>query len=134
EDRQADLRRQLAELHGRRGDGRGRAEADRREPGRRRRRVSTMPPDDVRIPDVVGNIEAWRAWKLVGNPRVPRLMSVTAAAYGVDTVNAIWPTRRWYEAHCPHGHTVTIPDESCTCGIYAARDREQLIELNYGAY
>jgi hypothetical protein len=92
-------------------------------------------PSDVRIPDVVGEVSGWRAWRLVGTSKTPRLMSVTATDFRVDHVDAIWPTNRWYTAACPHGHVAgQIPVESCKCGIYAARDRDQLIKLGYGVY
>lgn len=93
-----------------------------------------LPPADLRIPDVVGEVVGWRAWKRVGSMMVPRLMSVTATSFSVTHVDAIWPTNRWYEAQCPHGHTGNVPVEGCKCGIYAARDRDQLIALGYGVY
>jgi len=92
-----------------------------------------LPPADLRIPDVVGEVSGWRAWKRVGSILVPRLMSVTATSFSVEHSDAIWPTNRWYRAQCPHGHT-DVPTEGCKCGIYAARDRDQLIALKYGNY
>jgi hypothetical protein len=93
--------------------------------------MTTMPDD--RIPDVMGEVVGWRAWQVVGTLKLPRLMSVNAArTVGHD--DAIWPTRRWITARCPHGHVEEIPVEGCTCGLYAAASREQLIQLRYGAY
>jgi hypothetical protein len=90
---------------------------------------------NLQVPDYIGEIVGWRAWKRVGSILTPRLMSVTAARFGVDHVDAVWPTNRWYLATCPHGHKVTeVPVEGCKCGIYAAKTREQLIDLNYGVY
>lgn len=91
-------------------------------------------PGDVRIPDVVGEVTGWRAWQRVGTLMVPRLMSVTATRFGVDHVEAIWPTNRWFLARCPHGHYANVPVEGCKCGIYAAKTREQLVDLRYGVY
>jgi hypothetical protein len=89
----------------------------------------------IRIPDYLGEVSGWRAWKRVGTPAVPRLMSVTATSFSVEHVDAIWPTNRWYDAQCPHGHKGDeIPSEGCKCGIYAARDRDQLVSLGYGVY
>ena len=88
---------------------------------------------DLRIPDVMGEIGGWRAWQIVGTLAVPRLMSVNAASR-VGANDAIWPTNRWYYARCPKGHSSEIPVEACSCGLYAARDREHLIKLSYGAY
>ena len=39
----------------------------------------------------------------------------------------------WFDAKCAKGRS-EIPDEGCCCGLYAARDRQHLIELQYGAY
>lgn len=89
--------------------------------------------DGVRVPDVVGEIVGWRAWQVVGTMRLPRLMSVNAA-HTVGHDDAIWPTRRWITARCPRGCVEEIPNEMCTCGLYAAASREQLIQLRYGAY
>jgi hypothetical protein len=91
--------------------------------------------DGIRIPDVVGEITGWRAWQRVGTISVPRLMSVTATAFRVKHLDAIWPTDRWFYAQCPNGHVKgQIPAEGCKCGIYSARDRDHLVALNYGAY
>lgn len=92
---------------------------------------------DERMPDVLGEIIAWRAWQIVGTEQTPRLASVTAlttwtrADSGVD---AIWPTRRYFLARCPRGHIENLPIESCSCGLYAAKTREHLMDLGYGAY
>jgi hypothetical protein len=97
--------------------------------------MSGLPdlPDRVRVPDVVGEVSGWRAWKVVGTKAVPRLMSVTQSAHGMG-VNAIWPTGRWFQATCPKGCIEGLPVEGCSCGIYAAKSREQLVSLGYGVY
>lgn len=86
-----------------------------------------------RVPDVIGEMIGWRAWQLVGSVRVPRLMSINAAGR-VGHDDAIWPTKRWYTAKCPNGHIENIPVEGCSCGLYAAKTREHLVSLRYGAY
>lgn len=89
---------------------------------------------DLRIPDRLGEVSGWRAWQIVGTLATPRLMSVNAAGR-VGHDDAIWPTNRWFYARCPKGHTTDIPVEpGCSCGLYAARDRDHLIKLAYGAY
>ena len=92
---------------------------------------------DLRVPDVLGEIIAWRAWELVGTEQTPRLASVTALRIW-KTVDgepmAIWPTDRFFLARCPNGHVEGVPVESCSCGLYAAKDMQQLIRLGYGAY
>jgi hypothetical protein len=92
---------------------------------------------EIRIPDMVGEVIAWRAWELVGTEQTPRLASVTALTTWSGRgqgVEAIWPTDRFFLARCPNGHVEEIPVEDCSCGLYAARDVQQLIGLGYGAY
>ena len=80
----------------------------------------------VPIPDRFGEVIGWRAWKVMGPPRHPRLFSVT---WG----NTLWPTREWTVAQCRRGHT-DVPMEGCSCGLYAARTREHLVGLGYNVY
>jgi hypothetical protein len=89
---------------------------------------------EPRVPDVAGEALGWRAWQLVGTLKVPRLMSINAAGHAVSHEDAIWPTKRWFIAMCPRGHIEDIPVEGCSCGLYAARDREHLVKLAYGSY
>jgi hypothetical protein len=87
--------------------------------------------NDFQIPDLVGEIVGYRAWGVTRVGRIARLTSVIQQA-------GIWPTNRMLLAKCPgssdgdQGHVV--PDEACSCGIYAARDRDHLLELGYGQY
>lgn len=88
-----------------------------------------------RAPDMLGEVIAWRAWRVIGTPKLPMLSSVSVRA-------CIWHPDRWTLAECrvrglqlgrcpnPAGDG-RIPSESCTCGLYAARDREQLVHLGY---
>jgi hypothetical protein len=85
------------------------------------------------VPDVIGEIVAYRAWRIVGPPQTPRLKSVTFS--GGD--DQIWPTNRWFPALCG-GHSVcqrekngTIPGVRCSCGLYAARSMEHLMSMGY---
>lgn len=82
---------------------------------------------ELRVPDVVGEIVGWRAWKIIGSEREPRLFSVTNST--------LWVPGEWIEAVCSRGHTSEqIPHEGCACGIYAARTREHLLEMSYNRY
>jgi hypothetical protein len=86
---------------------------------------------DARVPDFTEEATGFRAWKLVGPRRSPRLASVTWSEGGAPF---IWPARRWTFAKC-RANCGDIPGERCTCGIYAARTRAHLIgELGYAAY
>jgi hypothetical protein len=88
---------------------------------------------ELQVPDVFGEIVGWRAWKVIGDrPTVfPMLASVTHG-------HTIWHPGYWTEAdcfgrpECDRSHDGRIPGESCTCGLYCARTRAQLIGLRYG--
>jgi hypothetical protein len=77
--------------------------------------------------DVVGEVRAWRAWKIGGTTEHPRLFSVVHDTY--------WPNREWNVADCPnrsrHAADAVIPVETCSCGFYAAKDMAQLMQLGY---
>lgn len=90
------------------------------------------------VPDEIGEVIAWRAWELVGTPQTPRLASVTALSSWSrkgEGHEAIWPTRRFFLARCTgRQHLTGIPVDDCSCGLYAAKTMDQLIQLGYGAY
>lgn len=90
--------------------------------------------EDLRIPDVVGEISGYRAWRVEWCGRVPRLFSINAHTHSVDLDDAMWPAARWFEAKCNKCTPDEIPDEHCSCGLYAAKTIEQLVGLHYGAY
>lgn len=87
------------------------------------------------VPDVLGEIIAWRAWKVIGgNERLPMLSSVTHQT-------TIWHPAHWTFADCGGSKTCRrggsldgrVPGEECSCGLYAAKTREQLVaRLGYG--
>jgi hypothetical protein len=93
-----------------------------------------METSDVRVPDVLGEVIGWRAWRVIGgNVKLPMLASVTHG-------NTIWHPDRWTLATCGRtSHTcrrpgyagVSVPGEGCSCGMYAAKSREQLLKLGY---
>lgn len=76
-------------------------------------------------PDLVEEIVGFRAWRFelgsILRPE-PRLYSLTN--------DFRWPTNAWTIAKCRT--CKDIPGEKCSCGIYAARDREHLWEIGYG--
>lgn len=88
------------------------------------------------IPDIIGEITAFRAWRIVESIRYGvHLESVVAYGGGER-----WPRDDWMRAHCA-GHygwcqlltteaqrrgRQRVPGVGCTCGIYAARDRAHL--------
>jgi hypothetical protein len=87
--------------------------------------------NNLQTPDLVQEIVGYRAWGVTHVGRIARLTSVIQP-------ESIWPTNRMLLAKCPsnpdadEGHPV--PNERCSCGIYAAIDRDHLLELGYGQY
>lgn len=79
---------------------------------------------------VLGETLGWRAWNVIAEDSPhPRLVS---ASHGT-----MWPTNRWTAATCGNGSFCAgstdgrIPGESCSCGLYAARDLEHLLSMHY---
>jgi hypothetical protein len=78
-----------------------------------------------RAPDVVGEVVAYRAWYAdLRWDREARLVSFNGA---------VWPCDAWLVAECAHDGCDT-PGEHCSCGIYAARDREHLLRMAYNRH
>lgn len=81
-----------------------------------------------RVPDHLGEIVAFRCWYVqTSRLRPPVLLSLTTGTK--------WPHNDWLRATCSALGDDGVPHEynpategSCTCGIYAARDRRQLSE------
>jgi hypothetical protein len=88
---------------------------------------------DDRIPDVIGEVVGWRAWKVVGGLTFPLLASVTHAG-------TVWHPDRWTLGTCngdlecrrrAENPDAYVPGEHCSCGLYAASTRAQLVKLGY---
>jgi hypothetical protein len=83
---------------------------------------------DVEIPDLVGPIIGWRAWSVERIGAIARLRSVVYD-------KTLWPPHRYLVATCDdEGPDHVVPEEHCSCGIYAALNRSMLVEMAYGAY
>ena len=84
----------------------------------------------ARIPDAIGEVIGWRAWKLTETPQGLRLRSATR--------DDLWLPEQPMEAHCPKDHskepTPGVPGDSCTCGLYAARAKNHLLSMGYNMY
>lgn len=86
-----------------------------------------------RVPDVLGEIIGWRAWRVIGAR--PERLPMLASATFQDT---IWHPGYWTVANCGGRDECRrsldggVPGENCTCGMYAAKDRSQLVDLAYG--
>jgi hypothetical protein len=85
-------------------------------------------PGDLRIPDVVGEITAYRAW-FVDNSRIlrgPRLVS--------RVMDTVWPPGEWLCGICPSEGELPGPmphEGEHGCGVHGARSWRQLHQLGY---
>jgi len=86
--------------------------------------------NEIVVPDVVGEITGYRAWKVIGSLKLPMLASVTHSG-------TIWHPDRWTYATCGDDLAChrcedgRVPGEGCSCGLYAARDRAHLSTMSY---
>lgn len=81
----------------------------------------------------LGETLGWRAWSVIAErTRAPRLKSATHGT--------MWPTNRWTlgtcgsALECGRSGDGWCPGESCSCGLYAAKDLEQLLGLGYARW
>jgi hypothetical protein len=88
---------------------------------------------ELAVPDLVREVVAWRAWRVIGGVKLPMLASATHG----DT---IWHPDRWTYATCCDRDACLrssdgkVPGERCSCGMYAANTRKRLLELGYNRY
>ena len=75
---------------------------------------------DVRVPDGIEPITAYRVWRGDLFLRLHSLNNETQ-----------WEPGRWASAYCPRSRH-TAPDEDCTCGLYAAKDIDLALVLAAG--
>jgi hypothetical protein len=76
------------------------------------------PRFDVDPPLFIEPVEGWRAWVLDRVDGRLRLRSLTRTDH--------WPARDAMVATCFAHRAWTVPDERCTCGLYATSSPEQL--------
>lgn len=74
-------------------------------------------------PDLIDEIVAFRGWQLEQGWRRVELTSLVVGRF-------VWPADAWTIAECGAGCS-DIPNEACSCGIYAARDRAHLHRIGY---
>ena len=80
---------------------------------------------DLGTPDLIGPLIGWRAW---GIERIDTVVRLRSLVFG----EALWPPQQYLLATCPdEGPDHLVPNEDCTCGIYAASDRATLLEMGY---
>jgi hypothetical protein len=82
---------------------------------------------EVAIPDVAGEIIGGRAWKVE--------FDVGSQSYQLKSATRtfVWPKKTWAVATCSvKGHAP--PHEKCSCGLYAAKTRAQLLDMHYHVY
>jgi hypothetical protein len=68
----------------------------------------------------------WRAWRLERRRNGLRLISLTR--------NDAWPARTAMRARCDLAAHDPAPSVGCSCGLYAAREPEDLPQAGVGAY
>jgi hypothetical protein len=86
----------------------------------RARRRTRAGVEDLRVPDGIEPITAYRVWRGDLFLRLHSLNNETQ-----------WEPGEWASAHCPRsGHDA--PDEDCTCGLYAAKDLDMALVLAAG--
>ena len=91
--------------------------------------VGDLEPE-IEVPDSVEPVSAWRAWRVIEWGGELRLQSMGAGGRMADV---IWTPSRAMEAKCSRGKH-TPPSENCSCGFYAARDRNHLTSMAYHYY
>lgn len=84
---------------------------------------------DFKVPDIAGWVPGWRAWGVPASGDVPILHSVTFS-------DLVWTPREVVEASCQRGKKGghQPPEEACSCGLYAAKDLDHLMSMNYHRY
>jgi hypothetical protein len=75
------------------------------------------PRGDMRVPDAIEPIVAYRAWVVDPDLQVLSLNRRTT-----------WAPGEWATARCPRGRH-SAPGEECTCGVYASKDLNIAIAL-----
>ena len=82
----------------------------------------------LRVPDVAAEILGFRAWYVDTSSTLdpPKLVSMTHTTF--------WPHRDWLYAECAYCEGTDIPNEDCSCGIYAAVNRPHLTQLGYNTF
>lgn len=79
------------------------------------------------VPDLIQEIVAYRAWQVVLLNGVVTLKSVTRTSH-------VWLPDEWTYADCTKKHADGVPAKGCTCGLYAAKDRNHLLSMSYHRY
>lgn len=85
----------------------------------------------IEVADSIGEVIGWRAWDVVDTPDGVRIKSQGAGGAGA---NDLWNPGEVLSARCAKGNGHRSPDEGCTCGFYAAANREHLTTLSYHRY
>jgi hypothetical protein len=81
----------------------------------------------VVVPDAVGVVIGWRAWKVALSGGEPRLRPMTRIGC---CAGPWWPAGHPLEAMCPTLRHAA-PVAGCTCGVHAAASYDLLDELGF---
>jgi hypothetical protein len=89
-----------------------------------------LPEAGFQVPDVVGCVLGWRAWRV--DMKVPDFE--TAPKMWSATFGYYWAPRRYAEAECDSCSAdggVGVPGEHHGCGFYSAKTLEHLMSMGY---
>jgi hypothetical protein len=76
------------------------------------------------VPDMMEEIIGWRAWAVEQRGDELELRSTTWTF--------VWPKKAWAVATCAvQTNRHNPPGEKCSCGLYAATSRDQLLAMRY---
>ena len=89
-------------------------------------RDSTQEAATAGIPDLIGPVLGWRAWRVDEWCAGVSLVSVTC--------DYVWSPDGWNVADCWRTGLHVAPAEHCTCGFYSARSRAHLVTTEYPLY
>jgi hypothetical protein len=93
--------------------------------------METHVAKEIEIPDMVGEIIGWRAWRV-------NVMSLDGQSVRLQSVTkrTAWLPNQWLHAKCEVGRhpDAKVPVKSCSCGIYAAKHRPHLTGMHYHVY
>lgn len=90
----------------------------------------------MEVPDVFGEPTGWRAWFIYQSGSMVRLASLHSG----HQKECIWTPGQWMVSECSKADELhrrmgqRLPVEGCSCGFYAAIDRDHLVALGYNRY
>lgn len=98
--------------------------------------VALANPDPNLAPDYMEPLTAYRAWQFSDTQRFNELAGF--GSLSLCSLNSVpWQPKQAMVAHCTYGQRADVheghesPHPECSCGVYAGKNLEHLIEINY---